>query len=139
MVSSIGPVRTPGAELLPNDRGDPARVTFQAPGRRKEILVYRTDVRPAPVVAGGEIAVAHMMVDAGDRHAAGAHGLSQHPETAKVGDIEQHDEVGAAQLTDRFAAAVRVRKIVEKELEPARRGTRVGDDHLDPLGAKQVH
>ena len=46
LVRSIGPVDTPGAELLPTDGGDPARVSFQAPGRRREILVYRTDVRP---------------------------------------------------------------------------------------------
>lgn len=45
-VTAIGPVRTPGAELLPTDSGEPARVTFQAPGRRKEIQVFRTDVRP---------------------------------------------------------------------------------------------
>ena len=46
LVRSIGPVKTPGAELLPTDSGEPARVSFQAPGRRKEIDVYRTDVRP---------------------------------------------------------------------------------------------
>ncbi|MFP5362498.1 MAG: N,N-dimethylformamidase beta subunit family domain-containing protein [Thermoleophilia bacterium] len=46
VVRSIGPVDKPGAELLPTDSGEPARVSFQAPGRRKEILVYRTDVRP---------------------------------------------------------------------------------------------
>jgi len=47
-VTSIGPikdaVRRP--EVLPHDDGAPARVSFQAAGRRKEILVYRTDVRP---------------------------------------------------------------------------------------------
>lgn len=47
VVSSIGPVDKPGAELLPTDSGEPARVSFQAPGRRKEIDVFRTDVRPA--------------------------------------------------------------------------------------------
>ncbi len=46
LVRSIGPVKTPGAELLPTDSGEPARVSFHAPGRRKEIEVYRTDVRP---------------------------------------------------------------------------------------------
>lgn len=45
-VTAIGPVRAPGAELLPREDGEPARVTFRAPGRRKQILVYRTDVRP---------------------------------------------------------------------------------------------
>jgi hypothetical protein len=46
LVTSIGPVDKPGAELLPTDSGEPARVSFQAPGRRREIVVYRTDVRP---------------------------------------------------------------------------------------------
>ncbi len=46
LVTSIGPVAAPGPELLPNDARDPARVSFRAAGRRKEILVYRTDVRP---------------------------------------------------------------------------------------------
>jgi hypothetical protein len=47
-VTSIGPikdtVRRP--EVLPHDDRAPARVSFQAAGRRKEVLVYRTDVRP---------------------------------------------------------------------------------------------
>jgi len=47
LVTAIGPERVPGAELLPRADRDPARVTFRAPGRRKQILVYRTDVRPA--------------------------------------------------------------------------------------------
>ena len=46
LVTSIGPESVPGAELLPRSDGRPARVSFQAPGRRKQILVYRTDVRP---------------------------------------------------------------------------------------------
>ena len=46
LVTAIGPVNKPGAELLPTDSGKPARVTFQAPGRRKELQVLRTDVRP---------------------------------------------------------------------------------------------
>lgn len=50
LVRSIGPVNKPGAELLPTDSGQPARVSFQAPGRRKEVDVYRTDVRPVKQV-----------------------------------------------------------------------------------------
>ncbi|HEV2060351.1 MAG TPA: N,N-dimethylformamidase beta subunit family domain-containing protein [Solirubrobacteraceae bacterium] len=49
-VTSIGPARVPGPELLPRTDGDPAEVHFQAPVRprsRKEVLVLRTDVRPA--------------------------------------------------------------------------------------------
>ncbi|MGH2944394.1 MAG: hypothetical protein ACRDLN_16660, partial [Solirubrobacteraceae bacterium] len=46
LVSSVGPERTPGPELLPRADREPARVAIQAPGRRKEVLVYRTDVRP---------------------------------------------------------------------------------------------
>jgi len=47
-VTSIGPIRdtVPRPEVLPHEDGKPARVTFQAAGRRKEIFVYRTDVRP---------------------------------------------------------------------------------------------
>ena len=50
VVTSIGPARVPGPELLPRADGDPAEVHFQAPvrpGSRTEILVFRTDVRPA--------------------------------------------------------------------------------------------
>ena len=46
LVSSIGPEKVPGPELLPRADGDPAVVHVQAAGRRKEIEVYRTDVRP---------------------------------------------------------------------------------------------
>jgi hypothetical protein len=54
VVTSIGPMRdkVPRPELLPNAKGEPARVSFRAPGRHKEVLVYRTDVRPVrPVFA----------------------------------------------------------------------------------------
>ncbi len=47
VVDSIGPAKTVGPELLPNAAGEPATVNFSAPGRHKEIVVYRTDVRPA--------------------------------------------------------------------------------------------
>lgn len=48
IVTAIGPEgKVVGPELLPRADGEPARVHFQAPGRRKEILVFRTDVRPA--------------------------------------------------------------------------------------------
>ena len=53
VVSSIGPNRVPGPELLPSVDGDPAEVHFRAPNRprsRKEVLVFRTDVRPARAV-----------------------------------------------------------------------------------------
>jgi hypothetical protein len=51
-VTSIGPDadRVPRPELLPRADGQPARVTLQAPGRRREVLVFRTDVRPARAV-----------------------------------------------------------------------------------------
>jgi flagellar hook assembly protein FlgD len=48
-VTSIGPQvdKVPRPELLPRADGKPARVSIQAPDRRKEVLVYRTDVTPA--------------------------------------------------------------------------------------------
>ena len=51
VVTAIGPERkVVGPELLPRADGDPAVVHFQAPGRRKEVEVFRTDVRPARAV-----------------------------------------------------------------------------------------
>ena len=54
VVTAIGPERrVVGPELLPRADGKPAEVHFQAPNRprsRKEILVFRTDVRPARAV-----------------------------------------------------------------------------------------
>lgn len=54
LVTSIGPERRfVGPELLPRPDGKPAVVNFQAPNRsnsRKQILVFRTDVRPARAV-----------------------------------------------------------------------------------------
>ena len=52
-VTSIGPARVPGPELLPRADGDLAEVNFRAPagpGSHKEVLVFRTDVRPARAV-----------------------------------------------------------------------------------------
>jgi hypothetical protein len=49
-VTSIGPAKVPGPELLPRTDGAPAVVHFRAPGRHKEVLVFRTDVRPARAV-----------------------------------------------------------------------------------------
>ncbi|MDX6689118.1 MAG: hypothetical protein QOG15_575 [Solirubrobacteraceae bacterium] len=46
-VRDIGPVAGPGPELLPRIDGQPARVRFSAPGTHTEVLVFRTDVRPA--------------------------------------------------------------------------------------------
>lgn len=47
VVTSIGPMPNKGPELLPNPQGKPARVSFRGPDRRREVLVFRTDVRPA--------------------------------------------------------------------------------------------
>lgn len=48
-VTEIGPLEDarPRAELVPPAAGGPARVSFRADGRRKQVLVFRTDVRPA--------------------------------------------------------------------------------------------
>jgi hypothetical protein len=52
LVTSIGPLRdkAPRPELFPNTEGEPARVSFQAAGHHKEVLVYRTDVSPVRAV-----------------------------------------------------------------------------------------
>ena len=59
LVTSIGPLRdkVPRPELFPNTAGEDARVSFQAAGRRKEVLVYRTDVRPVRAVFDNPIAL----------------------------------------------------------------------------------
>jgi len=59
-VTSIGPEadKVPRPELLPRADGRAARVRFQAPERRKEVLVYRTDVSPARAVFDKPIALA---------------------------------------------------------------------------------
>jgi hypothetical protein len=57
-VTAIGPAKVPGPELLPRTDRKPAVVHFQAPGRRKEVLVYRTDVRPARAVFDAPIELA---------------------------------------------------------------------------------
>lgn len=43
-ILGIGPVQSdrPQPELLPNPEGKPARVSFEAPGNRKRILLYKT-------------------------------------------------------------------------------------------------
>jgi hypothetical protein len=58
LVSSIGPEKVPGPELLPRTDRAPAVVHLQAPGRRKEIEVYRTDVRPLRAVFDAPVKLA---------------------------------------------------------------------------------
>lgn len=56
-VRSIGPESVPGPELLPREDGKPAEVNIQTDGQRRQILVYRTDVRPARQVFDEPIAL----------------------------------------------------------------------------------
>jgi hypothetical protein len=58
VVTSIGPDSVPGPELLPREDREPARVNFEGAGRRKEILLYRTDVRPVRPVFDAPVALA---------------------------------------------------------------------------------
>ena len=58
VVTSVGPDSVPGAELLPRVDRQPARVNFDGAGRRKEILLYRTDVRPVRPVFDMPVALA---------------------------------------------------------------------------------
>lgn len=54
-VTSVGPVsnRIPGPELLPSASGRPARVSFQASGRRTRVRVVRTAPGPVTRVLNG--------------------------------------------------------------------------------------
>jgi hypothetical protein len=61
VVTSIGPARAPGPELLPGADGKPAVVRFLAPVRRKahkQIQVFRTDVQPARALFPTPVAIA---------------------------------------------------------------------------------
>jgi hypothetical protein len=57
LVTSIGPMRdkVPRPELIPNPAGQPARISFRAPGHDKEVLVYRTDVQPVRSVSDAPV------------------------------------------------------------------------------------
>jgi hypothetical protein len=59
LVTSIGPLKDklPRPELFPNVKGEPLRVSFQAPGHRRELFVFRTDVSPARSVFGAAVAL----------------------------------------------------------------------------------
>jgi flagellar hook assembly protein FlgD len=41
-ILSVGPEREPGAELLPRRDGQPARISYDAPGRQAVIRIFRT-------------------------------------------------------------------------------------------------
>ena len=60
LVTSIGPQKdsVPRPELLPRADRRPARISFQAPERRREVLVFRTDVSPARPVFDKPVALA---------------------------------------------------------------------------------
>jgi len=59
-VTSIGPQKdkVPYPEVLPRPDGAPARVSFKAPDRHKELFVFRTDVSPPRQVFDKPIALA---------------------------------------------------------------------------------
>ncbi len=100
VVTSIGPEGgRPRPELLPRTDRRPVIVRFQAPGRRKQLLVFRTDVSPPrpvfpkPValpddakswewdgtVAGRRVASGTYLVTVGSRDRAGNIGFSVPP------------------------------------------------------------
>jgi hypothetical protein len=60
LVTSIGPLRdkVPRPELIPNAAGEPGRVSFRGGRHHKEVLVYRTDVRPVRRVFDAPIELA---------------------------------------------------------------------------------
>ena len=51
-VLSIGPESDAGPEILPRADGDPAEVRVAVPGRRRQLEIWRTDVRPARQLLG---------------------------------------------------------------------------------------
>lgn len=53
-VTSVGPVKGPGPELLPNPQGAAATIRFSAPARRKRISIWRTAPGPATRIVGPE-------------------------------------------------------------------------------------
>jgi len=58
-ILGVGPVRDtrPQPELLPNPDGDPARVTFEATGTKKRLLLFKTSPGPTrPAMAPVELA-----------------------------------------------------------------------------------
>jgi hypothetical protein len=79
-----------------------------------------------------------MVVDAADRHPAGAHRLAQHAQPAEVGDIEHDDAVGAPQLLHGLGGPIHAGKILEEEVEPGRRRGGVGDHDLHAPRAQQM-
>ena len=50
-VLSVGPDDDPLPELLPRRDGEPAEIRFEAPGRRPEVEIWRTDRGPRPLTA----------------------------------------------------------------------------------------
>jgi hypothetical protein len=60
LVTSVGPMRdkVPRPELIPNPAGQPARISFLAPGHDREALVYRTDVQPVRPVFDAPVTLA---------------------------------------------------------------------------------
>ena len=64
--------------------------------------------------------------------------LAQHAEPAQVGDVEHHDQVGAADLLHRLPGLLHSRQVLEQEHEPRRRGRRIGDHDVDAARLQQV-
>ena len=60
------------------------------------------------------------------------------PKPPEVRDVEHDDDVGPAQLLDRFGRAIDAGQIFEQELESRRGGRRVRDRHVAALGPEQV-
>jgi hypothetical protein len=88
--------------------------------------------------AGRQDAGAHMVIDAGHGYPALAHGLDQHAEPGEVGDIENDDDIGSAQLLHRFRGTVHAGQILKEKAEAGWSGAGVGDDCVDPLPPKKV-
>jgi hypothetical protein len=82
---------------------------------------------------------AHVVVHTGYWNSPVPHGLDEHAEAGQIGDVEDDDEIGAAELPDRLMGPVDPGQVVKQEAEARRGGARVGDDRLDALGSQQVN
>jgi hypothetical protein len=80
-----------------------------------------------------------VVIDACNGNPAITHGVDEHAEAGQVGDVEDDDQVGPAELLYGLRRAVHTRQVVEEEAEPGGSRARVRNRGGDSLAPKQVH